>query len=196
MTLPDAYFAGLYAGSDDPWGFTDRWYEARKRAVTLAVLPEPRYARGLEVGCSLGLLTAALAERCDSLLALDPSERALAAARGRVPEHVELRRASVPGGWPVGTYDLVVLSEVLYYLGPDDLEQTLDLLERDLAPSGDVVACHWRHPVGDYPQRGDAVHAALARRLPVLSTVLEEDFRVDVLSRRDDSVARRTGLLG
>ena len=46
MSLPTDYFAQMYAGSPDPWGFRSRWYEQRKRAVTLAALQQPRYRRG------------------------------------------------------------------------------------------------------------------------------------------------------
>ncbi len=195
MTLPAGYFDDLYATGGDPWGFTSRWYERRKYALTLAALPAQAYASGLEVGCSIGVLTAALAERVADLTALDPSRAALAAARGRVPARVRLLQGLAPADWPAGAYDLVVLSEVGYYLDPADLELLLDLVERDLAPGGTVVACHWRHPVADYPQSGDAVHAALAR-WPRLSRVEEEDFLLDVLVPGGaDSVARREGLL-
>lgn len=52
------------ARRDDPWGFEDRWYEgAEAEAVTLAALPAAHAGRVLEVGCSIGVLTAALAER-------------------------------------------------------------------------------------------------------------------------------------
>ncbi|MFE7421819.1 hypothetical protein [Rhodococcus sp. NPDC057529] len=60
-----SYFDAMYAASPDPWGFGDRWYEQRKYALTLAALPRPRYRRAFEPGCSIGILTAALAHRCD-----------------------------------------------------------------------------------------------------------------------------------
>ncbi len=180
MNLPAAYFDRLYAGDPDPWGFTSRWYEQRKYALTLAALPSPSYRRGLEVGCSVGVLTAALAARCASLVAVDVSSAALSAARRRVPVSVNLIQASVPDEWPAGAYDLVVVSEVGYYLDAATLERLLDLIARDLAPGGVVVACHWRHPVADYPLSGDEVHAALAR-WPRLSRIEEEDFLLDVL---------------
>lgn len=194
MTLPAGYFDRMYAENPDPWGLTTRWYEQRKYALTLAVLPSPAYDRGLEIGCSVGVLTASLAARCNSLVALDPSPAALSAARARVPPSVRLVQGAVPGGWPNGTYDLVVLSEVGYYLDGADLGRLLDLVERDLAPGGTVVACHWRHPVPDYPLTGDQVHDALAR-WPRVSRVDEEDFRLDVLAPGGAvSVARREGL--
>ena len=84
MTLPAAYFDAMYADSPDPWSFGDRWYERRKRELTLAALPARRYRRALEPGCSIGLLTAGLAARCDEVLALDTSAGAVRSAR----EHV------------------------------------------------------------------------------------------------------------
>ena len=62
-TLPLAHFEDLYRRSADPWGFASSGYEAAKYAATLAALPRDRYARGLEVGCSIGVFTAALAGR-------------------------------------------------------------------------------------------------------------------------------------
>ncbi len=195
MSLPADYFDRMYAGDPDPWGFTNRWYEQRKYALTLAALPCPTWDRALEVGCSVGVFTAELAARCTSLVALDPSAAALSAARARVPESVRLVQGAVPDCWPDGTYDLVVLSEVGYYLDSRDLARLLDLVERDLAPGGAVVACHWRHPVADYPLTGDQVHAAL-QRWPRLSRIDEEDFLLDVLVPTGAvSVARQDGLL-
>lgn len=195
MSLPASYFEAMYAGSCDPWEFATRWYEQRKYALTLAALPALRYGRALEVGCSVGVLTAALADRCDAVLAMDPSAAALAVARTRVPPSVELRQGSAPANWPGGPFDLVVLSEVGYYLDRVDLEALLELVERDLAVGGTVVACHWRHPVADYPLTGDQVHEALVR-WPRLSRLEEEDFLLEVLVPGGaDSVARREGLL-
>jgi SAM-dependent methyltransferase len=195
MSLPRHYFDDLYATSSDPWGFTSRWYEERKYALTVAALPAKEYARGLEIGCSIGVLTAMLSARCLSLTALDASPRALELARSRVQSHVTLLQGSVPQDWPAGTWDLIVLSEVGYYLGSEDLTQLLDLVERHLVPGGAVVACHWRHPVPDYPLTGDQVHQALAR-WPRLSRLEEEDFLLDVLvPGGSSSVARREGLL-
>ncbi len=195
MTLPAGYFDRLYAADADPWGFASRWYEQRKYALTLAALPSPTYDRGLEIGCSIGVLTAGLAARCDSLTAIDPSPVALSAAGGRLPTSVRLIQGSVPDDWPAGAYDLVVLSEVGYYLDGGDLERLLDLIEDDLAPGGTVVGCHWRHAVADYPLTGDEVHAALAR-WPRSSRIEEADFLLDVLTPSGAvSVACQEGLI-
>ena len=198
-SLPPRYFDDLYATHDDPWGFTDRWYEQRKRALLLASLPRPRFARAFEPGCSIGVLTAELAPRCESLLATDVAEKALEAAAARVAgaPGVVLERRRVPAQWPAGAFDLVVLSEVGYYCSGPDLEVLAERAASSLTPDGVLVACHWRHRVADYPVSGDAVHAALRARpgLEVLAEHVEEDFRLDVLVRAPaTSVARASGV--
>ena len=56
MTVRASYFDGMYADSPDPWGFTSRWYEGRKYAITVAMLPKARYREAFEPGCSIGVL--------------------------------------------------------------------------------------------------------------------------------------------
>lgn len=199
-TLPPAFFDDFYARhAADPWGFETRWYEERKRAILLASLLSRALGRVLEIGCATGLITSALAERAESVLALDASAAAVQAARTRIPDDaaVTFRRAAVPDEWPEGTFDTIVLSEVGYYLSTADLRRTIELIDAALAPAGQVVACHWRHPVAEYPLSGDDVHRALRSvagwdRLAVHE---EEDFVLEVFARRPAlSVARREGL--
>ena len=195
---PD-HFERIYAEADDPWGFEHRWYERRKRAVTLASLPRERFASAFEPGCSIGVLTEALAERCDRLLATDVAARPLEVARRRLAGRpgVRIERLQVPQEWPSEHFDLVVLSEIGYYLSAADLETLVRRAAASLTPDGVLVACHWRHPAGD-PLRGDDVHALLREvsGLDVLVEHVEEDFRLDVLVRAPAvSVARREGLV-
>ena len=110
MSLTGDYLNRTYAGAAGPWGFDSRWYEQRKYALTLAALPTASYDSGLEIDCSIGILTTQLAQRCHELAAVDLSPAALAAARARVPAKVRLLQGGVPEGWPAGSYDLVVLS--------------------------------------------------------------------------------------
>lgn len=199
-SLDPAFFDDFYT-SDDPWGFEDRWYERRKRAVLLASLPRDRFASAFEPGCSTGVLTVALAARCDALLATDVADRPLRLARERLAgqRQVRVERRRVPQEWPEGRFDLVVLSEVGYYCGRRDLEALVSLAAAALTDDGVLVAVHWRHAVPEYPLDGDDVHAALARE-PGLRRLVrheEEDFLLDVLVRPPaSSVARADGLLG
>ena len=80
-TLDPAYFDALYALDPDPWKFASSAYERKKYAVTLAAMPKPRYARGLEIGCSIGVLTRELAARCDAILGVDVAQAPLTGAR-------------------------------------------------------------------------------------------------------------------
>jgi SAM-dependent methyltransferase len=166
VTLPPDYFDGVYAASDDPWAFETSAYETAKYDRTLAALPRPHYRRGLEVGCSIGVLTARLAARVTQLVSTDINTRALELARRRLhgTGQVQFEQRGLPRDLPAGPFDLVVLSEVLYYLSPADLQAALDEVLARLEVGGTLLLVHWTPPVHDYPQTGDAVHeAALAR---------------------------------
>jgi LmbE family N-acetylglucosaminyl deacetylase/SAM-dependent methyltransferase len=197
--LEGSYFDDLYARRDDPWGFASRWYEKRKRALTMGALPREHYSSALEIGCSIGLLTELLAERVDSLLSVDVAQAALDRAAERLVsrDNVRFERVDVGQGFPPGGFDLIVLSEVGYYFDAPTLERVLERLDGALATDGTLLACHWRHEVEDYPLSGGRVHAAL-ERLPGLTRVVrheEEDFLLEVFTRDGLSVARSTGLL-
>ena len=192
------YLERAYARRDDPWRVSSRWYEKRKRALTLASLPAARYGRVLELGCSIGVLTGELAERCDDLVAVDLSQAAVDRARLRLAGRagVTIQQLDMRTGIPTGPFDLVVLSEVGYYLAIPALEQLLDELEAALTPNGTVIACHWRHPAQPHVLTGDEVHEVLnARGWRRLAHHVEADFVLDVVSRDGRSVAQREGIV-
>jgi SAM-dependent methyltransferase len=197
MTLGQPYFDDLYRHHSDPWEFRTRWYETRKRQLTMAALPDAHYASVFEPGCSLGLLTRLLAARSDRVLAMDISPAALEQARAGLPPPVQLQRGSVPADWPPGHFDLVVLSELGYYLDEKDCQRLATLTA---TAADDLIAVHWRHPVDDYPLSGDHVHhlieqAAAEHGLSRICSHIEADFRLAVWSRHPRSVAARTGLI-
>ena len=99
-TLGVAYFDGMYQAAADPWGFEERWYERRKYAIALAMLPAERYRAAFEPGCSIGVLTAMLAPRCGTLLACDLAAAAVKAAAGRTSD---LPRSESSGGRSPGS---------------------------------------------------------------------------------------------
>jgi SAM-dependent methyltransferase len=191
-------FTSLFARSDDPWQFRSRWYEARKRALTLACLPSQRYCSGYEPGCANGELSAALADRCEHLTISDGVAAAVKLARARVAglSHVRVVQAWLPQQWPDETFDLVVISELGYFLTGDQLDLLATKLLSSLRSGGTVLACHWRWPIEGGELDGDAVHRTLQRRLamPRLCTVLEPDLRLDVWCQDGRSVAAREGL--
>lgn len=159
-SLPPEYFERVYAGSDDPWGFETRPYEAEKYRATLAALPRETYRSAFEIGCSIGVLTEGLAGRCETLLAVDVSEKALDRARRRCAHHghVRFQVMQVPDEFPRGTFDLILMSEVGYYWSRDDLLKARRCMLSQLEPGGQVVLLHWTPFVADYPLTGDEVH--------------------------------------
>lgn len=194
LPISPAYFEAMFAGNDDPWRFKSRWYEARKRALTLAMLPRQRYASAFEPGCANGELSAALATRCDRLLISDGTPRAVDVARQRVQSlpHVEVIQAWVPGQWPAETFDLIVISELGYFLDPEALDALIDKVRTSLQPEATVLACHWRRSIEGCVLGGDDVHARIADRLdvPHLAGFSDADFLLDVWCTDARSVAQ------
>jgi SAM-dependent methyltransferase len=201
-TLGAGYFDDMYSAAADPWGFEERWYERRKYAIALAMLPRERYRTAFEPGCSIGVFTRMLAPRCGALLSCDLAAAAVEAAAARTSglARVRVEQRDIPGQWPAGRFDLIVLSEVLYYFGDHDLEQVLKHAADSLEPEGTLLAVHWRHPVAEYPRTGDDVHRVLAAQpgLARLVSHVEPDFLAEVYIRTEGtpaSVAQATGLV-
>jgi cyclopropane fatty-acyl-phospholipid synthase-like methyltransferase len=189
------YFEQIYREAD-PFQYRHRWYEARKRALTMASLPRQRYGNAWELGCSNGVLTAELAARCDVLLATDLSAAALAeaAVSTRGWQNVRLEQASHPGTWPSGRFDLIVVSEVGYYLAPQDVVTMAAKLRDSLTDDGLLLACHWLHPFAEAPSTTGEVHRAFSRGLVEAFRYQDDDMLLQAWSAEPFSVAEREGL--
>jgi hypothetical protein len=187
-TLGPAYFDNVYAADSDPWRFASSAYERDKYAATLAALPKPRYAAAFEIGCSIGVLTSALAPRCDALLAVDAAAAPLIEARRRCAalSNVRIERMFVPGQWPNGVFDLILLSEIVYYLCAEDVAGLAARVLRSLAVEGDVALVHWTGET-DYPLSGDEAAELFIESMGQSVRVQRRDrsvaFRLDIVRR-------------
>jgi cyclopropane fatty-acyl-phospholipid synthase-like methyltransferase len=185
---PPDYFEKKYALDPDPWDYASSDYERGKYAATLDALPRPRFRRGLEIGCSIGVMTGHLAARCDSLVAVDVSSVALDRARQscRDQTNVTFALMRIPSQWPAQTFDLVVLSEVLYYLSRRDVARTARNVLKTLEADGAVILVHWLGDTGVGRTGDDAASWFAGDVAPNLRVTLRRrtaDYRLDVLSR-------------
>jgi len=160
-------FERLYHESPDPWGYRTSSYEREKYAATLAALPKRSHGLCLEVGCSIGVFTGLLAARCEHVVAIDFSLSALQLARRHLQgvRNVDLLRASFPEETPPGSWDLIVCSEILYYLQPQALDEAVGWIKTQLAYGASVLAVSWRGVGREEPLLGDEVHDRLALQL-------------------------------
>ncbi|MEP1123673.1 MAG: SAM-dependent methyltransferase [Ilumatobacter sp.] len=180
------YFESMYRNRPDPWDFDTSFYERRKFDLTLASLTRPRYRSAFEPGCSNGALTIRLAERTDHLTSCDIVDSVVDRARERVRhlDHVRVLGASFPEFWPDRESDLVVWSEIAYYLAEASLASALHRLDEHLSTDGELVVVNY---TGDtnYPRTADEVDAQIesygsfARR----ASLRDESFRLDVWRR-------------
>jgi SAM-dependent methyltransferase len=180
------HFIGMYEAKSDPWDNATKWLDQRKYAVTVASLPRERYRRCYEPGCAVGLLTRLLAPRCDEILAVDAVPEAVRAAAAELREfpHVRVAEAVLPADLPDGTFDLIVIGDLLYYLSADDLSALLAGLDERLEVGGEIVSVHFRDRSGA-TYDGFHVHEALADRRGLERVVRHEDewFVLDVLRK-------------
>ncbi|WP_197508777.1 class I SAM-dependent methyltransferase [Mycobacterium sp. 1081908.1] len=186
-----------YAGIEDPRrhpprGYRTPWHQERRDAITLALLPDPRYRHAFQLGCSTGALTAQLARRCDRVTAMDVADAALRSADARLRrlgcrDRVTLYLSSRDASWPPGPFDLLMLSGVAYCLEADALATVLCRECPRLQWGAKVVAAHCRRPGPDHPLTGDAAHAVIADT-PGLTSIArygDRDFVVEVFDTGD-----------
>jgi SAM-dependent methyltransferase len=187
-SLGASYFAQIYQTNPDPWNFETSRYEREKYLASLAALPLERYHRAFEVGGSIGVLTRMLADRCDRLLSIDVSSLAQGRAQVRCADQpqVEFQIMQFPGTTPNQTFDLIVLSEVGYYLSKKDLLIGRDWIVNALRPGGHLLLVHWTPSVEDYPLTGDEVHDLFLAITPTPLTCVfssrKTHYRIDVLA--------------
>jgi protein-L-isoaspartate O-methyltransferase len=186
MSLTD--FEARYRADSDPWGYATSAYERDKYAATLAACGAGPYRHALELGASIGVFSAMLAPRCRCLTTIDGAPTAVEIARRRLGDlqGVQLLTGAIPAAIPDGPFDLVVASEILYYLTIEELAVTLDRLCEQMQSAARLVAVHWRPGGPDRPQTTDAVHATLRREFRLRSVEQRgtDEYRLDVLERR------------
>ena len=186
QSLNSDYFKDVYAANEDPWNFETSAYEAAKYRVTLESLPREKYENALEIGCSIGVLTELLASRCSHLTATDVSQTALekAADRCKNLEHVNFIILSFPQEIPANNYDLIMLSEVAYYLSPTDWKMGMQKLYSAMTSAAHLVLVHWLPEVHDYPQTGDEVHDSfreeMQNKMKNVFNIRKEKYRIDI----------------
>jgi SAM-dependent methyltransferase len=177
-------FEARYRVDPDPWDYARSEYEQGKYSKTIGALSRARYAHAFEPACSVGELTARLAQHCDHLLATDVSPTAVELARDRCAEFQNVRIECEDLLTPLrenDSFDLLVLSEVGYYFEREELSKIAVRLGNSLVRSGELVAVHWLGHSPDHVLHGDEVHSVLLQTLPLKHTRTERHpgFRLD-----------------
>lgn len=186
-------FEAMYQQHGDPWQVHSAWYERRKRHVLLASLPQECYRLALELGCGTGATSAALARRCERVMAVDVSNTAIQQCRQFLRyqrcKNVHTAVVHLPAEWPLiasARADLIVVSELAYYLAQPDLEQFLQRCVQSLAKQGDWVMCHYLPDFHDRLQATHTLHQSVSQ-LPQLDVVVQhqdEAFLLTVWRKR------------
>ena len=230
-TYSETYFDALYSDNTDPWEYQTRWYEKRKRDMCLAVLPQAQYGNAIELGCGNGVFSELLARRCQDLVSIDGNNNAVQLAKQRLAglSHVKVIQGIIPsalltleemllatyslsnGRLPNKlTFDLIVISEILYYLSPKDVDTVIAWIKQNLAIDGTLICCHWRYPIDGFDMTGETVHQRLHQAFNEAanedekgqqatfmhqSKLIDTDFLLDVWQRSPNSLAVQENLV-
>ncbi len=176
----------LYQRSPDPWGHTTRPYEREKYRRTLAALDGRTFREAVEIGCGIGALSELLAPRAASLLAIDCVPHAIEAARQRLAAqpHVRLLAGTAPDDLPALAPDLIVLSEVLYFMTRGEIIRLAGWCRTRAVPGARIVVVTWLGST-DEPLSGPASFQILHHALADWSHIHENGgaYRIDLLDR-------------
>lgn len=152
----------------------------------------------LEVGCSNGHLSFHLAQRAEELLCIDVSARAvqLASARLQKFEHVVVENRKIPEDYSIQKFDLILISEMAYYLSKDELHQFIEKLKHSLNDDGEILCCHWRHEIQDFELNAEQVHQAFQQHFPFhhYLSLNDPDFMIDLWTANISSLAQQEKL--
>lgn len=235
-----SYFDALYSGNSDPWQYQTRWYEKRKRDMCLAVLPQAQYHHAIELGCGNGVFSELLARRCQTLLSIDGNNKAVHLAKqrladtpnvrviqGLIPKVLDTLADAISRADAVADaalldafatdqppFDLIIISEILYYLSPDDIDKVIAWIEQNLASGGTLLCCHWRYPIEGFEMTGESVHQRLVEAFngpnranssssnhlnqaafTQQSKTVDSDFLLDIWQNSAKSVAMQENLV-
>lgn len=180
MTAVLDHLHRLYAHTDDPWNFDGSPYEQAKFTATRNALMREHYTSALEIGCGNGALATHIAPLCECYTGIDAVERAVIAARDKVPT-ARFSLGCYPCRLPGKDHDLVVLSEILYFLTPDAIAQ----LARDIAESAPCAEVICTTYLGDTEQALQGTQAltlfqqATQPHLDLVNVVDDHAYRID-----------------
>lgn len=177
---------------EDPWDY-DSAYEQEKYERQLALLPQRPIRRALELAGAEGHFTRQLAPRVEQLLTTDISRTALERNRARHEGlgNVAFQTLDLAGEPIAPGHDLIVCSEVLYYLdGFDELRRVAAKIADALEPGGVFLTAHafvltddrtrtgfdWGHPFG---AEGIATTFAATPGMAHEASLQTEIYRID-----------------
>lgn len=135
----------LYGEEIDPWGaeVPSYRYQRRKYDLLVSMIPRRPYRRALDLGCGRGEIARRLSPYVEQILGVDISSSAVQQALqlSKAMSNVEYRQADVLSIHEAaqGQFDLIIMTDTLYYLSPLDdavLKRVQESLEALLAPGG------------------------------------------------------------
>jgi SAM-dependent methyltransferase len=167
-------FENLFQSNPDPWDYESSPFEAHKRSVLLKHIGLSPRGRVLELACANGVTTQALMNVGLRVTALDGSQTAITQAQARLGKisRLQLLHANLPEGMPKERFDLIVVSEIVYYLGSIAARRLAASVADRVAPGGRVVVLHHHLNFPDASVNPEHAHRYFVRLLRKRMTLI------------------------
>ncbi|MCE1248717.1 MAG: nodulation S family protein [Firmicutes bacterium] len=189
------FFESLYSLKKDPWNYENSEYEKEKYRRTLEILCDIPFETVLEAGCSEGVFTRMMSCICKTMTAADISQTAIDRAKEKNSDrcNIEFIQMDIEKEELSGKWDLIVCSEVLYYMDkPERIAAVRDKFISALNPGGHILLVHMRRlsdddsghpaPITGYPSLGAKTVHGVFRESQKLKAIREDVQDMYVIS--------------
>ncbi|MEN4041567.1 MAG: class I SAM-dependent methyltransferase [Anaerolineaceae bacterium] len=131
-------FNRFYWLDKDPFGAKDSKYELSKQDRLLEFIAQQENRLSLDVGCGNGFLSRRIAAHCGQLIGIDFSSKAIQLAQQNCAgvTNISLHVDDIRNYEHAEVFNLIICSEVLYYLHGQALDDVVKKLHRLSAPDG------------------------------------------------------------
>lgn len=125
----------------DPYLTTIDEKEIIKLEKSFDLVKDSRYKNILDIGCGEGYLVEKLIPLADRIVALDISKLALQRAEKRIRKdaHIDFIQKDILKYKPGENFDLIICSEILYYLQLEDVKTIAGKLIEWISPNGKLL---------------------------------------------------------
>jgi len=161
----DEFLRRYRRGKADAWGYLGNADHNMRAERILAALPDWPVPQLLELGCAEGFLTRRFLERGIAVTACDLSSEAVERARVWCGDNsrAQFVVGDIRQQLPEGSFDVCLLSDVLYYLSPAEIRQLSANLTTRMNPRRRLIfANEWNPNYRDLTSPEDALTALLS----------------------------------
>lgn len=139
----------VFQRGEDPYGYWSHPHEREKQNIIESLVNGVHHESALEIGCAEGAFTKRLARFCRHVLAIDLSPTAIQRAQNKLrhQSNISLVCSNIRHCQFAAHWDLIVMSEVLYYVTGgsalrNEFQKLVNRITKGLKVGGKMILVH------------------------------------------------------